>query len=160
MSGAPSLETGILGLVENIRSEMIALNQDLHELEINFASISVLEEKTNTMKDNITNLQQRVTHLEELINSSRCVTQRIIHLEELINSLSTKYIAFQQMSDKVDKMEINITALSKEMSVIKDKSKDFEEYLEEQAEKIKTHKSFYISIALIIIGAIISYFFK
>ena len=56
MSGTPSIETIILGLVDNIRSEMVALNQDLHELE----AIGVLEEKTATMKENINTLQQHV----------------------------------------------------------------------------------------------------
>lgn len=140
MSGTPSIETIILGLVDNIRSEMVALNQDLHELEVSVATIGVLEEKTATMKENINTLQQRVAHLEELFNS-----------------LSAKYLSLQQINDSVESLQTDLKKIVSEINDIKVRTQSFDDFVKKQEDDAKDRKSFYISIVLLLLGALITY---
>ena len=140
MSGTPSIETIILGLVDNIRTEMVALNQDLHELEVSFATIGILEEKTTTMKENINTLQQRVAHLEELFNS-----------------LSAKYLSLQQINDTVENLQTDLRKIVNEINDIKTRTQTFDDFLKRQEDDAKERKSFYISIVLLLLGALITY---
>lgn len=140
MSGTPSIETIILGLVDNIRTEMVALNQDLHELEVSFATIGILEEKTATMKENINTLQQRVAHLEELFNS-----------------LSAKYLSLQQINESVESLQSDLKKIVTEINDIKIRTQSFDDFLKKQEDEAKDRKSFYVSVILLIIGALITY---
>lgn len=141
MSGTPSsIETIILDLVNNIRTEIVALNQDLHELEVSFATIGIFEEKTATMKENINTLQQRVAHLEGFFKSC-----------------NAKYHSLQQINESVELLQSDLKKIVSEINDIKIRTQSFDDFLKKQEDDAKERKTFYISVILLIIGALITY---
>ncbi len=143
MTNNSSFETIVLNLVDSIRSEMIALNQDLHKLEVNLANMNVLEEKTATLRDSVLQLTKRVEHLDSLIDELDLT-------QDVVKRLETETIRLrdemERTRDALRVVENNFAALK----VIVD-----DDLLVKQT-NVKDRKETVKNVFLLILGALIT----
>lgn len=65
----PSIDTLLLNLIESLRTEMSALNSDLHDLEINLKAIDVLEQITECLRETVASIQKKTAQIEKTLNT-------------------------------------------------------------------------------------------
>lgn len=65
----PSNDTLLLNLIESLRTEMSALNSDLHDLEINLKAIDVLEQITECLRETVASIQKKTAQVEKTLNT-------------------------------------------------------------------------------------------
>lgn len=139
----PSFETIILNLVDSIRSEMVALNQDLHKLEVNLTNINVLEEKTVTLRESVQQLTKRVEHLETLIDELDLTQDAVRRIESETSRLRGDV---DRTRDHLRRVETNFNALK---AVVDADQQDKQTSVKDRKETLK-------NIILLILGAIVT----
>ena len=66
----PSIDnTLLLNLIESLRTEMSALNSDLHDLEINLKAIDVLEQNNVCLRETVASIQKKTAQVEKTLNT-------------------------------------------------------------------------------------------
>ena len=66
----PSIDnTLLLNLIESLRTEMSALNSDLHDLEINIKAIDVLEQNNVCLRETVASIQKKTAQVEKTLNT-------------------------------------------------------------------------------------------
>lgn len=98
----PSIDTLLLNLIESLRTEMSALNSDLHDLEINLKSIDVLEQKTEHLRETVASIQRKTAQVEKTLNTLLTETvstsdfeTKIAVIESDIKTLQTRCVALE-----------------------------------------------------------------
>lgn len=110
----PSIDTLLLNLIESLRTEMSALNSDLHDLEINLKSIDVLEQKTEHLRETVASIQRKTAQVEKTLNTLISETVSTSDFETKIAVIESDIKALQTRCVALEASTTNLLAVNKD----------------------------------------------
>lgn len=110
----PSIDTLLLNLIESLRTEMSALNSDLHDLEINLKAIDVLEQKTEHLRETVASIQKKTAQVEKTLNTLISETVSSSDFETKIAAIETEIKTLQNRCVLVETSTANLLAVNKD----------------------------------------------
>lgn len=134
-----SIDQLLVKLIENIRNEIWSLNDDFHTLEVNLRSIELVDQKTDTLKEMVVNLQQKTNQLETLINQLKLNTVNLSDLK----------INVKDMENDINDIKLTIVSINSKIS-------NLEKINTDESNSNGKRNQFLVGLLMLVIGAIVT----
>lgn len=137
----PSIDTLLLNLIESLRTEMSALNSDLHDLEIKLKAIDVLEQKT----------EQKTEHLRETVAS---IQKKTAQVEKTLTTLLSETVSSSDFEAKIMSIETELKTLQNRCVLLETSTANLLAVNKDRKEDAQKVQQFIIGVILTVFGTL------